>query len=157
NKLLVGMVHSIRKAGVVGAGQMGSGIAHVVALAGFDVILNDVSGERIKSSLATIGGNMARQVERGKISEADRQAALARITPAPSMEALGDADIVIESATEKEAVKRQIFEALRAQLKPEAILATNTSSISITRLASATDRPEKFIGIHFMNPVPVME
>jgi 3-hydroxybutyryl-CoA dehydrogenase len=151
------MVHSIRKTGVVGAGQMGSGIAHVVALAGFDVILNDVSAERIKSSLATIGGNMARQVERGKISEADRQAALARITPAPSVEALGDADIVIESATEKEAVKRQIFESLRAQLKPEAILATNTSSISITRLASATDRPEKFIGIHFMNPVPVME
>jgi len=157
NKLLAGMAHSIKKVGVVGAGQMGSGIAHVAALAGFDVLLYDVSAERIKSSLATINGNMARQISAGKISEADRQAALARIGPAVSVEALGDADIVIESATENEAVKRQIFVTLRSQLKPEAILATNTSSISITRLASATDRPEKFIGIHFMNPVPVME
>jgi 3-hydroxybutyryl-CoA dehydrogenase len=151
------MAHSIRKVGVVGAGQMGSGIAHVAALAGFDVVLYDVSAERIKSSLATINGNMARQISATKISEADRQAALARISQAPSVEALGDADIVIESATENEAIKRQIFVTLRSQLKPEAILATNTSSISITRLASATDRPEKFIGIHFMNPVPVME
>jgi 3-hydroxybutyryl-CoA dehydrogenase len=151
------MVHSIKKVGVVGAGQMGSGIAHVVALAGFDVLLHDVSPDRIKSSLATINGNMARQVTSAKISEADRQAALARIGPAERVEALVDADIVIESATENEAIKRQIFVTLRAQLKPEAILATNTSSISITRLASATDRPEKFIGIHFMNPVPVME
>src|ERR1700676_3623603 len=151
------MAHSIKKVGVVGAGQMGSGIAHVAALAGFDVVLYDVSAERIKSSLATINGNMARQISAAKISEADRQAALARISQAPSVEALGDADIVIESATENEAIKRQIFVTLRAQLKPEAILATNTSSISITRLASATDRPEKFIGIHFMNPVPVME
>jgi 3-hydroxybutyryl-CoA dehydrogenase len=151
------MAHSIKKVGVVGAGQMGSGIAHVAALAGFDVLLYDVSAERVKSSLATINGNMARQIGAGKISEADRQAALARITPAASVEALGDADMVIESATENEAVKRQIFVTLRSQLKPEAILATNTSSISITRLASATDRPEKFIGIHFMNPVPVME
>jgi 3-hydroxybutyryl-CoA dehydrogenase len=157
NKLLAGMAHSIKKVGVVGAGQMGSGIAHVAALAGFDVLLYDVSAERIKSSLATINGNMARQIGAGKISEADRQAALARISPAASVEALGDADMVIESATENEAVKRQIFVTLRSQLKPEAILATNTSSISITRLASATDRPEKFIGIHFMNPVPVME
>jgi 3-hydroxybutyryl-CoA dehydrogenase len=157
NKLLAGMAHSIKKVGVVGAGQMGTGIAHVAALAGFDVLLYDVSAERIKSSLATINGNMARQISAGKISEADRQAALARIGPAVSVEALGDADIVIESATENEAIKRQIFVTLRSQLKPEAILATNTSSISITRLASATDRPEKFIGIHFMNPVPVME
>jgi 3-hydroxybutyryl-CoA dehydrogenase len=157
NKLLAGMAHSIKKVGVVGAGQMGTGIAHVAALAGFDVLLYDVSAERIKSSLATINGNMARQIGAGKISEADRQAALARISPAASVEALGDADMVIESATENEAVKRQIFVTLRSQLKPEAILATNTSSISITRLASATDRPEKFIGIHFMNPVPVME
>ena len=157
NKLLAGMAHSIKKVGVVGAGQMGSGIAHVAALAGFDVLLYDVSAERVKSSLATINGNMARQIGAGKISEADRQAALARISPAASVEALGDADMVIESATENEAVKRQIFVTLRSQLKPEAILATNTSSISITRLASATDRPEKFIGIHFMNPVPVME
>jgi 3-hydroxybutyryl-CoA dehydrogenase len=151
------MAHSIKKVGVVGAGQMGSGIAHVAALAGFDVVLYDVSAERIKSSLATINGNMARQISAAKISEADRQAALGRISQAPSIEALGDADIVIESATENEAIKRQIFVTLRSQLKPEAILATNTSSISITRLASATDRPEKFIGIHFMNPVPVME
>jgi 3-hydroxybutyryl-CoA dehydrogenase len=136
---------------------MGSGIAHVAALAGFDVLLHDVSAERIKSSLATINGNMARQISAAKISEADRQAALSRISQSPNVEALGDADIVIESATENEAVKRQIFVALRSQLKPDAILATNTSSISITRLASATDRPEKFIGIHFMNPVPVME
>ena len=151
------MVHSIKKVGVVGAGQMGSGIAHVVALAGFDVLLHDVSPDRIKSSLATINGNMARQVTSGKISEADRQSAIARIGPADRVEALADVDIVIESATENEAVKRQIFVTLRSQLKPEAILATNTSSISITRLASSTDRPEKFIGIHFMNPVPVME
>ena len=151
------MVHSIKKVGVVGAGQMGSGIAHVAALAGFDVLLHDVSPDRIKSSLATINGNMARQVTSAKISEADRQAAVARIGPADRVEALADADIVIESATENEAIKRQIFVTLRSQLKPEAILATNTSSISITRLAAATDRPEKFIGIHFMNPVPVME
>jgi 3-hydroxybutyryl-CoA dehydrogenase len=151
------MAHSIKKVGVVGAGQMGSGIAHVAALAGFDVLLHDVAAERIKASLATINGNMARQIGANRITEAERQAALARIGQAPNVEALSDADIVIESATENEAVKRQIFVALRSQLKPEAILATNTSSISITRLASATDRPEKFIGIHFMNPVPVME
>jgi 3-hydroxybutyryl-CoA dehydrogenase len=136
---------------------MGSGIAHVVALAGFDVLLHDVSPDSIKSSLATINGNMARQVTSGKISEADRQSAIARIGAAERVESLVDADIVIESATENEAIKRQIFVTLRSQLKPEAILATNTSSISITRLASATDRPERFIGIHFMNPVPVME
>jgi 3-hydroxybutyryl-CoA dehydrogenase len=151
------MKQAIRKVGVVGAGQMGSGIAHVAALAGFDVVLNDVSAERIKSSLATINGNMARQVTSEKITEAERKAALARIVPAPAMEALYDADLVVESATEDEAVKRQIFAALCPLLKPGAILASNTSSISITRLASATDRPEKFIGIHFMNPVPVME
>src|SRR5689334_4531255 len=136
------MAHSIRKVGVVGAGQMGSGIAHVAALAGFDVLLHDVAAERIKSSLATINGNMARQISANKISEAERQAALARNGQAPSVEALNEADIVIESATENEAVKRQIFVALRSQLKPDAILATNTSSISITRLASSTDRPE---------------
>jgi 3-hydroxybutyryl-CoA dehydrogenase len=151
------MTHPIRKVGVVGAGQMGSGIAHVAALAGFDVLLHDVASERLQSSLATINGNLARQISANKITEADRQAALARIGQAPAMDALSDADIVIESATENEAVKRQIFVALRSQLKPDAILATNTSSISITRLASATDRPEKFIGIHFMTPVPVME
>jgi 3-hydroxybutyryl-CoA dehydrogenase len=151
------MKQTIRKVGVVGAGQMGSGIAHVAALAGFDVVLNDVSEDSIKSSLAKIGANMARQVTAGKITEADRKAAIARIVPAPAMEALYDADLVIESATESEAVKRTIFAAICPLLKPGAILASNTSSISITRLASATDRPEKFIGIHFMNPVPVME
>src|SRR5581483_3580223 len=151
------MKQAIKKVGVVGAGQMGSGIAHVAALAGFDVVLNDVSGDRIKSSLATINGNMARQVSSAKITEAERKAALARIVPAPAAEALYDADIVIESATENETVKRQIFSTICPILKPDAILASNTSSLSITRLAAATDRPEKFIGIHFMNPVPVME
>ena len=151
------MTHSIKKVGVVGVGQMGSGIAHVAALAGFDVLLHDVEPERIKSSLATINGNMARQITAQRITEAERQAALARISQAPSVERLREADIVIESATENEAIKRQIFVALRSQLKPEAIVGTNTSSISITRLAATTDRPERFIGIHFMNPVPLME
>jgi 3-hydroxybutyryl-CoA dehydrogenase len=151
------MAEKIRKVGVVGAGQMGTGIAHVAALGGFDVLLADVSPDRIKSSLATINGNMARQIASGKITEADRKAALARITPTPNMDGLAAADLVIESATENEAVKSQIFADLRPILRPDTLLATNTSSISITRLAAATDRPEKFIGIHFMNPVPVME
>jgi 3-hydroxybutyryl-CoA dehydrogenase len=151
------MTRAIRKVGVVGAGQMGSGIAHVAALAGFDVILNDVSADRIKSSLATINGNMARQISSGKITEAGRKAALDRIVAAPDLEALSTADIVIEAATENEALKRQIFASVCPVMKPDALLATNTSSISITRLAAASDRPERFIGIHFMNPVPVME
>jgi 3-hydroxybutyryl-CoA dehydrogenase len=151
------MTVAIRKVGIIGAGQMGSGIAHVCALAGFDVMVNDVSADRINSSLATINGNMARQVASGRVTEAERKAALARLVAAPEMETLADADIVIESATENEAVKRQIFAAVCPLLRPETMLATNTSSISITRLASATDRPEHFIGIHFMNPVPVME
>jgi 3-hydroxybutyryl-CoA dehydrogenase len=147
----------IRKVGVIGAGQMGNGIAHVCALSGFSVLLNDVSLDRIKSSLATINGNMARQVGKNLISEEDRKAALGRITPAEKLDALGDCDLVIETASEKESVKVGIFAELCPVLKPEAILGTNTSSISITRLASTTDRPEKFIGIHFMNPVPLME
>jgi 3-hydroxybutyryl-CoA dehydrogenase len=147
----------IRKVGVVGAGQMGNGIAHVCALAGFDVLLNDVAVDRIKAGLATINGNMARQVARQLISEQQRQEALQRIRPAESLEALGDCDLVIESATEKEEVKRRIFTELCAHLKPDAIIGTNTSSISITRLAASTDRPDRFIGIHFMNPVPLME
>jgi 3-hydroxybutyryl-CoA dehydrogenase len=151
------MTIAIRKVGIIGAGQMGSGIAHVCALAGFDVMVNDVSPDRIKSSLATINGNMARQVGSGRVTEAERKAALARLVAAPEMDALADTDIVIESATENEAVKRQIFAAVCPLLRPETMLATNTSSISITRLAAATDRPEHFIGIHFMNPVPVME
>ncbi len=151
------MTIAIRKVGIIGAGQMGSGIAHVCALAGFDVLVNDVSPDRIKSSLATINGNMARQVASGRVTEAERKAALSRLVAAPEMDALADTDIVIESATENEAVKRQIFAAVCPLLRPETMLATNTSSISITRLAAATDRPEHFIGIHFMNPVPVME
>jgi 3-hydroxybutyryl-CoA dehydrogenase len=148
---------AIRKVGVVGAGQMGNGIAHVCALAGFNVLLNDVSPDRIKSALATINGNMARQVSKKLINEDDRKSALGRIQPADTLDALGDCDLVIETATEKEEVKRKIFAQVSPILKPEAILGTNTSSISITRLAAATDRPERFIGIHFMNPVPLME
>lgn len=151
------MTITISKIGIIGTGQMGSGIAHVCALAGFDVMVNDISGDRIKSSLATINGNMARQVASGRVTEEDRKAALARINAAPAMEALADADLIIESATESEAVKHQIFAAVCPVLRPETLLATNTSSISITRLAAATDRPERFIGIHFMNPVPVMQ
>ena len=148
---------AIRKVGVVGAGQMGNGIAHVCALAGFNVMLNDVSPDRIKSALATINGNMARQVSKKLINEDDRKSALGRIAPAETVDALADCDLVIETATEKEEVKRKIFAQVSAVLKPDAILGTNTSSISITRLAAATDRPERFIGIHFMNPVPLME
>jgi 3-hydroxybutyryl-CoA dehydrogenase len=147
----------IRHVGVIGAGQMGNGIAHVCALSGFSVLLNDLSLDRVKSSLATINGNMARQVGKNLITEEERKAALARITPAEKLDALGNCDLVIETAAEKEDVKVKIFAELCPMLKPEAILGTNTSSISITRLASTTDRPEKFIGIHFMNPVPVME
>jgi len=151
------MSDGLRKIGVVGAGQMGSGIAHVCALAGFDVMIHDVAADRIRSSLATINGNMARQVASGKITEADRKAGLERIAPAPEIDALAQVDLAIEAATENEAVKREIFAKLCPVLRQGAILATNTSSLSITRLASATDRPERFIGIHFMNPVPVME
>ena len=151
------MVSNIRKVGVVGAGQMGNGIAHVCALAGFDVALNDVAPDNIKAGLATINGNMARQVAKNVISDADRKAALARIGQATTLDGLNDCDLVIETATEREDIKRRIFAELCPGLKPEAIIATNTSSISITRLASSTDRPERFIGIHFMNPVPVME
>ena len=148
---------TIGKIGVIGAGQMGNGIAHVAALAGMDVLLNDISVDRINAGLATINGNLTRQVSRKLISEEDRQAALARISGANTLDKLGDCDLVIESAAEKEDVKRKIFADLCPNLKPDAIIGTNTSSISITRLAATTDRPEKFIGIHFMNPVPVME
>jgi 3-hydroxybutyryl-CoA dehydrogenase len=152
-----GAAHSIRKVGVIGAGQMGNGIAHVCALSGFHVLLNDIDVERISEGLATISGNLARQVSRQRISDEEREAALKRISPAPMLSDLGDCDLVIEAATEKEEVKRKIFTAVCAHLKSEAIVGTGTSSISITRLAAATDRPEKFIGIHFMNPVPLME
>ncbi|MEZ5821399.1 MAG: 3-hydroxybutyryl-CoA dehydrogenase [Bradyrhizobium sp.] len=151
------MAVTIKKVGVIGSGQMGNGIAHVAALAGFDVVLSDVSADRVKSALATINGNLSRQVAKKTISEEARKAALARITAADSLDSFADCDLVIETAVEKEEVKRKIFHDLCAVLKPEAIVASDTSSISITRLAAATDRPEKFIGIHFMNPVPLME
>jgi len=151
------MAVNIKNVGVIGAGQMGNGIAHVCALAGYSVMLNDVSADQIKAAMATINGNMARQVGKNAISESDRKAALARIKPAEKYDALAGCDLVIETATEKEEVKRKIFGELCPALKSDAIIATNTSSISITRLASSTDRPEHFIGIHFMNPVPLME
>jgi 3-hydroxybutyryl-CoA dehydrogenase len=136
---------------------MGNGIAHVCALAGLDVLLSDLAVDRVKAAIATINGNMARQVSRGRISEDQRQAAIHRIAPAEKLDSLADCDLVIEAATENEDVKRKILTALCPVLKPTAIIGSNTSSISITRLAASTDRPEKFIGIHFMNPVPVME
>jgi 3-hydroxybutyryl-CoA dehydrogenase len=151
------MAQSIRKVGIIGAGQMGNGIAHVCALAGIPVVINDVAAPRLKEALATINGNMSRQVARKRITEDDKAAALKRISTAESYDGLADCDLVIEAATEKEDVKRKIFSELCPSLKPEALVASNTSSISITRLAAATDRPEKFIGIHFMNPVPLME
>ena len=151
------MAVMINKVGVIGSGQMGNGIAHVAALAGFDVILNDISADRLKSAMATINGNLSRQVAKKVITEDARKTALDRITPADSIDGLSDCDLVIETAVEKEDIKRRIFHDVCAVLKPSAIVASNTSSISITRLAASTDRPERFIGIHFMNPVPRME
>jgi 3-hydroxybutyryl-CoA dehydrogenase len=151
------MTGNIETIGVIGAGQMGGGIAHVAAIAGYDVLLYDISTEQIEKGIATISGNMARQVSSGKLDEKDRQAALNHIRAAETMEALSGCDLVIEAATEDETVKRKIFAQLCPILNPEAIIATNTSSISITRMAAQTDRPERFIGIHFMNPVPVMK
>jgi len=147
----------IKKVGVIGSGQMGNGIAHVAALAGFDVVLNDVSAERLKSALATVNGNLSRQVTKKIITEDERTRALAHITTTETLDGLADCDLVIETAVEKEEVKRKIFQDLCTVLKADALIASNTSSISITRLAAATDRPERFIGIHFMNPVPLME
>ena len=142
--------------GVVGAGQMGCGIAHVCALAGLDVVLADVNAELLSRSLETIDANLGRQVARGRIREDEKAAALSHISTIASFDGFGDCDMVIEAATEKEEVKREVFKQLVPKLKPSALIATNTSSISITRLASATDRPGKFIGMHFMNPVPAM-
>jgi len=150
-------VAPIRKIGIIGAGQMGSGIAHVVALSGYDVVMHDVAKEKVDEALAKIDKNLARQVASGKISDEERQKTLARISFAETLAGLGDADLVIEAATEDETVKRKIFVALCPFIKSDAIVSTNTSSISITRLAAATDRPERFIGLHFMNPAPVME
>ncbi|MGQ3675496.1 3-hydroxybutyryl-CoA dehydrogenase [Xanthobacter sp. TB0139] len=147
----------IKKVGVIGAGQMGNGIAHVCALAGYDVALNDIDPERIRAGIATIDKNMTRQVSKGSVTEDARQTAIKRIGPANAIEDLGDCDLVIESATEREELKQKIFASLCPVLRPDTLLASNTSSISITRLAAGTDRPERFIGVHFMNPVPIME
>lgn len=142
---------------MIGAGQMGNGIAHVMALADYDVLLTDVSQDALDKAVELIKGNMARQVGRGKISEEAMTAAMGRIKTTLSLPELGQTDLVIEAATERESVKQAIFEDLLPHLKPETILTSNTSSISITRLASRTDRPERFMGFHFMNPVPVMQ
>jgi 3-hydroxybutyryl-CoA dehydrogenase len=148
---------NIKSVGVIGAGQMGSGIAQVCALGGYDVLLHDVSQERIDQGLAHIERYMTRQVARELIAPGDMEAAMKRIKPATELQAIGGADLVIEAATENEDTKKTIFKALSPHLKPETILSSNTSSISITRLASVTDRPGRFIGLHFMNPVPAMK
>jgi 3-hydroxybutyryl-CoA dehydrogenase len=147
----------IKSIGVIGAGQMGCGIAHVSALAGYKVQMYDVSKDRIEAALATINGNLARQVSNGKLGDDERKAALSLISGSSDLNDLAPMDLVIEAATEDESVKRKIYAQVCPVLKPDALLATNTSSLSITRLASATDRPERFMGIHFMNPVPVMK
>lgn len=147
----------IRTVGVVGAGQMGNGIAHVFALAGYDVLLNDIAQTSLDKALTTIDRNIERQVSRGKVTAEEKAAALARIRTTLKLADLGATDLIIEAATERETVKQAIFEDLLPHLKPHTILTSNTSSISITRLASRTDRPEKFMGFHFMNPVPVMQ
>jgi 3-hydroxybutyryl-CoA dehydrogenase len=151
------MGSGIRNVGVIGAGQMGCGIAQVSAVAGYKVQIYDLSDERIQTGLATINGNLARQVSSGKITEEDRKAALDRISGSSDMNDLASCDLVIEAATEDEQVKRKIYAQVCPIMKPEAILATNTSSLSITRLAASSDRPDRFMGIHFMNPVPVMK
>ncbi|MDV4168742.1 3-hydroxybutyryl-CoA dehydrogenase [Rhodovulum sp. FJ3] len=147
----------IKSIGVIGAGQMGNGIAHVMALAGYDVMLNDISQDSLNNAVALIGKNLERQVSRDKITAEAKADALARIKTTLQLPELGQTDLIIEAATERETVKAAIFEDLLPHLKPTTILTSNTSSISITRLASRTDRPEKFMGFHFMNPVPVMQ
>ena len=148
---------TVQSVGVVGAGQMGNGIAHVFALAGYDVLLNDIAQTSLDKALATIDRNIERQVSRGKVTADEKAAALSRIRTTLKLADLGATDLIIEAATERETVKQAIFEDLLPHLKPHTILTSNTSSISITRLASRTDRPEKFMGFHFMNPVPVMQ
>ena len=147
----------IEKIAIIGAGQMGSGIAHVCALAGYETRLFDVSRERLDEALKRLEKNLVRQVAKGKITEQDKTATLKRIVPAAGYGDFADCDLVIEAATENEEIKRDIYKNLVGKLKPEAMLVTNTSSISVTRLGSATDRPGKFMGLHFMNPVPVMK
>ena len=150
-------IAEVRSVGIIGAGQMGSGIAHVIALGGYAVVINDLAKERVDAAIAAIERNMMRQVTRGAVGEADARAAIKRISYAPTFADLGKCDLVIEAATEDESVKRKIFTELCPKLGKTAMVASNTSSISITRLASGTDRPERFIGMHFMNPVPVMQ
>jgi 3-hydroxybutyryl-CoA dehydrogenase len=147
----------VEKVGVIGAGQMGNGIAHVSALAGMNVVLSDVSMEKVEAGLEVIKGNLSRQVGKGKITAEEMNAALSRIKLADKLSAHSDCDLVIEAAVENEKIKTTIFKELCPHLKPSALVASNTSSIAITRLASTTDRPEKFMGVHFMNPVPVMQ
>ncbi len=147
----------LNKIGVIGAGQMGSGIAHVCALAEHDVVLMDIDQGALDKALEKIGRDMDRQIKRTLIEDADKAAALARISTTTDVSGLGDCDMVIEAATEDEAIKLKIFESLCPHLKDDAIIASNTSSISITRLAAGTDRPHKFMGMHFMNPVPMMK
>ena len=152
-----GEIPEIKSVGIIGAGQMGNGIAHVFAVAGYDVHLSDISDERLEQARESIGANLDRQIEHEKISSDDKAAALARITMGTGLELFGDCDLVIESVVENEEVKRGVLKQLCPLLKPEAIICSNTSSISITRLASVTDRPGRFMGMHFMNPVPVMQ
>ena len=147
----------IKTVGVIGAGQMGCGIAHVSAMAGYKVQIYDLAADRIEAGLATVNGNLARQVSSGKMTDESRMSALALIKGSSDINDLSQVDLVIEAVTEDETIKRKIYGQVCPIMKPEALLATNTSSLSITRLASATDRPEKFMGIHFMNPVPVMK
>ena len=147
----------IKSVGVIGAGQMGNGIAHVLAVAGYDVLLSDINQDALDSAQKLIGSNLDRQVAREKISTGERDAAFARIQTTLALADLGQTDLVIEAATEAESVKTAIFQELVPHLKDNTILTSNTSSISITRLASRTDRPEKFMGFHFMNPVPIMQ
>jgi len=154
---MAGNMTNIKTVGVVGAGQMGNGIAHVCALAGYDVLLHDADAARIDAALGSIQKNLGRQVHREVITQAKADEALKRIKPAAKLADFGAADLVIESIVELDDAKKKVFADLRAVLRPEALLASNTSSISITRLAATTDRPDKFIGIHFMNPAPVME
>jgi 3-hydroxybutyryl-CoA dehydrogenase len=154
---MTGKMSKIRTVGVIGAGQMGNGIAHVCALGGYDVLLNDADPGRIDTAIQTITKNLTRQVQRGIIKQADMDGALKRIKSAPKFSDLAASDLVIESILEQDEAKRKVFSDLKAVLRPDAILASNTSSISITRLAAATDRSDKFIGLHFMNPAPVME
>jgi 3-hydroxybutyryl-CoA dehydrogenase len=147
----------IRRVGVIGAGQMGNGIAHVCAAAGLDVVMLDARAEALDAGMATIGRNLDRQVTKGTLSGDEKLAIIARIVPSRDYAAFGQCDLVVEAATEKEDVKKSIFKTLVPHLQPGCIIASNTSSISITRLAASTDRPAKFIGMHFMNPVPVMK